>query len=131
MTAYVKDNNQDAFKQELTKIEKKMGLDKKIHGHIQMQLSKILIGNICDAIFYAVDKEDDPKLEAYIPFRAFSRYLMSQGFGGVAYRSTRMAKMNLQGKSLTLFDLHDAKYVEGKMEVYEYHHNGCKFITKY
>lgn len=45
-----------------------------------------------------MDKEDDPKLEAYFPFRAFSRYLMAKGFGGVAYRSTRMALIGLQGK---------------------------------
>ena len=38
-----------------------------------------------------MDKEDDSKLEAYFPVRAFSRYLMAKGFGGVAYRSTRMA----------------------------------------
>lgn len=131
MTAYVKNNNEDAFKQELAKIEKKMGLDKKIQNYVQMQLSKILIGNICDAIFYAVDKKDDPDLEAYIPFRAFSRYLMSQGFGGVAYRSTRMAKINLQGKCLTLFEKNDAKYIDGEMEVYEYHRDSCRFITKY
>ena len=90
-----------------------------------------MIGNICDSIFYAVDKEDDPKLEAYIPFRAFSRYLMAKGFGGVAYRSTRMALIGLQGKWVTLFNVEDATYIDGEMEVYEYQQDGCKFITKY
>jgi hypothetical protein len=78
-----------------------------------------------------VDKEDDPKLEAYIPFRVFSRYLMARGFGGVAYRSTRMALIGLQGKCVTLFNVEDATYIEGEMEVYEYQQDGCRFVKKY
>lgn len=126
-----KDGDKVAFKNELDRIQKKLGLDKEISKKVQLQLSKILIGNICDSIFYAVDKEDDPALEAYIPFRAFSRYLIAHGFGGVAYRSTRMALTGLQGKCLTLFNVEDATYVEGEMEVYEYYKDSCKFIKKY
>ncbi len=131
MLEYAKAGNEKAFAEELDKIQRKMGLELKMHHDIQLQLSKILIGNICDAIFYAVDREDDPGLEAYIPFRAFSRYLIAKGFGGVAYRSTRMGKIGLQGKCLTLFDKNDATFIEGEMEVYEYHKDGCKFIRKY
>lgn len=128
---YAKDKNEEAFRKELNKLQKKLGLDIKMHYDVQLQLSLILMGNICDAIFYAVDREDDPKLEAYIPFRAFSRYLIAKGFGGVAYKSTRMAKIGLQGKCLTLFDKSDAIYVNGEMEVYEYHKEKCDFIKKY
>lgn len=131
MLEYAKAGNEKAFAEELDKIQRKMGLELKMHHDIQLQLSKILIGNICDAIFYAVDREDDPGLEEYIPFRAFSRYLIAKGFGGVAYRSTRMGKIGLQGKCLTLFDKNDATFIEGEMEVYEYHKDGCKFIRKY
>lgn len=131
MKSYAKNGNKVAFKNELDRIQKKLGLDKEISKKVQLQLSKILIGNICDSIFYAVDKEEDPALEAYIPFRAFSRYLIAHGFGGVAYRSTRMALTGLQGKCLTLFNVEDATYVEGEMEVYEYYKDGCKFIKKY
>lgn len=131
MLEYAKAGNEKAFAEELDKIQRKMGLELKMHHDIQLQLSKILIGNICDAIFYAVDREDDRGLEAYIPFRAFSRYLIAKGFGGVAYRSTRMGKIGLQGKCLTLFDKNDATFIEGEMEVYEYHKDGCKFIRKY
>ncbi len=131
MFEYVKGGNEKAFAEELNKIQRKMGIELKMHHDVQLQLSKILIGNICDAIFYAVDREDDPELEAYIPFRAFSRYLIANGFGGVAYRSTRMGKIGLQGKCLTLFDKNDAIFIEGEMEVYEYHKDGCKFIKKY
>ena len=131
VVSHVKNKDEESFRAELERVQKKLGLDRKIQRKVQLQLSKILIGNICDSIFYAVDKEDDPKLEAYIPFRAFSRYLMAKGFGGVAYRSTRMALIGLQGKCITLFNVEDATYVEGEMEVYEYQQDGCKFIKKY
>lgn len=131
MKLYAQNGDKDAFKNELGRIQKKLGLDREINKKVQLQLSKILIGNICDSIFYAVDKEDDPALEAYIPFRAFSRYLIAHGFGGVAYRSTRMALIGLQGKCLTLFNVEDATYVDGEMEVYEYHKEHCTFISKY
>lgn len=49
----------------------------------------------------------------------------------LAYKSTRMAKIGLQGKCLTLFDKSDAIYVNGEMEVYEYHKEKCDFIKKY
>lgn len=77
MKEYAQTGNEEAFKKELERIQSKLGLNQKMHDLVQMQLSKVLIGNICDAIFYAVDREDDPELEAYIPFRAFSRYLLS------------------------------------------------------
>ena len=131
MKEYAQIGDKGAFKKELDRLQSKLGLDSKLHNLVQMQLSKVLIGNICDAIFYAIDKEDDPELEAYIPFRAFSRYLLSHGFSGVAYRSTRMEKAGLQGKCLTLFDPKDAIFVNGEMEVYEYHQDECKFIKKY
>lgn len=82
-----------------------------MNSQIQLQISKILAGNICDSIFYAVDKEDDLALEAYIPFRVFSKYLINKGFGGVTYRSTRMGLAGLQGKCLTLFNPEDVIYV--------------------
>lgn len=128
---HAKHKDEESFRAELERIQKKLGLDREIHRQVQLRLSKILIGNICDSIFYAVNKEDDPKLEAYIPFRAFSRYLMAKGFGGVVYRSTRMTLIGLQGKCVTLFNVEDATYIDGEMEVYEYQQNGCKFITKY
>lgn len=131
LEGYAKAKDEEAFMIELEKIQKKLGIDVKMHRDVQWQLSVILIGNICDAIFYAVDKEDDPDLEAYIPFRAFSRYLIANGFGGVAYRSTRMQKIGLHGKCLTLFDKEDATFIDGEMEVYRYHQDKCEFIKKY
>lgn len=131
MKGYANEGNVDAFYSELDRIQNKLGMDERTHTQVQLQLSKILIGNICDAIFYSVDKEDDPALEAYISFRAFSRYLINKGFSGVAYRSTRMSKIGLKGKCLTLFNVGDATYIDGEMEVYEYHKSGCDLIKKY
>ena len=57
-----------------------------------------------------MDKEDDPKLEAYFPVRAFSRYLMAKGFGGVAYRSTRMALM-VYKENVLLFSMWKMQHI--------------------
>lgn len=54
MKLYAQNGEKDAFKNELGRIQKKLGLD-----------------------------------------RAFSRYLIAHDFGGVAYRSTRMALIGL------------------------------------
>ena len=62
MKAYAQNGNKEAFNKELDRLQKQAGLDREIHDKVQLQLSKILIGNICDSIFYAVDKEDDPCL---------------------------------------------------------------------
>lgn len=42
-----------------------------------------------------------------------------------------MEKVGLQGKCLTLFNPEDATFVNGEMEVYEYHCDECKLIKKY
>lgn len=127
----VQEKDRKAFNDEMEVLQKKLGIGEAAHKFIQLQLSKVLIGNICEAIFYAVDKDDDPNLEAYIPFRAFSRYLINKGFRGVAYKSTRMEKAGLRGKCLVLFEPEDATYVRGEMEVYEYHKEECRLIKKY
>ena len=68
---------------------KQIGISEELEHKVKNMLFLTILGNICDSIFYAVDKETDPDLEAYIPFRKFSKYLMKIGFGGVAFRSTR------------------------------------------
>ena len=42
-----------------------------------------------------------------------------------------MALIGLQGKCITLFNPEDAIYIDGEMEVYEYHKDGCNLITRY
>jgi hypothetical protein len=36
-----------------------------------------------------------------------------------------------QGKCVTLFNVEDATYIEGEMEVYEYQQDGGRFVKKY
>lgn len=42
-----------------------------------------------------------------------------------------MALIGLQGKCITLFNPEDAIYIDGEMEVYEYHKDDCNLITRY
>ena len=47
MKAYAQNGNKEAFNKELDRLQKQAGLDREIHDKVQLQLSKILIGNIC------------------------------------------------------------------------------------
>lgn len=49
---YAKNDDMEEAKKELSRIEKKLGIDSKMNSKIQLQISKILIGNICDSIFF-------------------------------------------------------------------------------
>lgn len=128
---YAKSGRKDLFERELKIFQKRLGLDAELQEFVQKQISFMMLGNICDAIFYAVDKVEDPSLEAYIPFRKFSKYLISIGIDGVAYRSTRMQKLGLKGKCLTLFNKNDATYISGTMEVYIKNNDEYKLLKKY
>lgn len=78
------------------------------------------LGTIDTSIFKLVDKVNDPKLKAYIPFRVFSQYLIEKGYDGIIYRSTRMNKVNLKGKNLVLFNKDHVTYMDGTMKKYKY-----------
>ena len=123
--------DQPAFFNEIQKIHKKLSHDKQIKDYVMQRTPLLILGNICDAIFYAVDKISDPTLEAYISFRKFSKYLMSKGIDGVAYRSTRMDMLGLNGYCLTLFDPKDARPVMGSMEAYKYDSGTYELLKKY
>ena len=56
MVSYAKHKDEESFRAELERIQKKLGLDREIHRQVQLQLSKILIGNICDSIFMLLIK---------------------------------------------------------------------------
>lgn len=104
----------------IKKIIKKEGIDQKIGELVYSRTSAILLGIIDESIFEAVDKIDDPELKAYLPFRAFSQYLIGKGYDGIIYRSTKMNKIGLRGKNLVLFDKNHAVYQEGTMKKYKY-----------
>lgn len=107
-------------KADFNRVLYKYGFNEISQTYVLQRFSYLVLDNICEAVFYAVDKKDDPELEAYIPFRKFSKYLISKGYGGVAYKSTRMELVGLEGYCLTLFEPNDAEPVRGTMQVYEY-----------
>ena len=77
-----------------------------------------------------MDESEDPKLEAYIPFRLFATYLMSKGYDGIIYRSTRMDLLGQEGKNVVLFNKNDATCWENSMEVFHYGDDGyTKIVT--
>jgi hypothetical protein len=104
----------------LKQLIKDTGLDKKNEEIVYSRTSTILLGLIDESIFEVVDKTDDPELKAYLPFRAFSRFLIEKGYNGIIYRSTRMNKIGLSGKNLVLFDKIHATYNKGTMKKYKY-----------
>lgn len=106
---------------EYIKLKTKSKVDKK---YAERYVSTLLISDIVDAIFKPVDESEDPKLEAYIPFRLFATYLISKGYDGIIYRSTRMDLIGEGGKNVVLFNKNDATYWEDSMEVYHYGEDG-------
>lgn len=132
LSQYAKSGREDLFKRELKKVMDGAGINDQIKRLVENYLFVTLLGNICDSVFYAVDKEEDPGLEAYIPFRKFSKYLIHLGYAGVAFRSTRMEKIGLRGTNLVLFNPHDAEPIEGTMKVYRYHKTDeCDLLKEY
>lgn len=94
-----------------------------IRGETEKYLGKFLMKNIDEAVFLAVDKKDDPELNAYIPFHLLSKFLIEKGYAGILYRSTRMNLIGLKGKNLVLFDKNDANFIKGTLKVYHYGEN--------
>lgn len=68
------------------------------------------------------------ELKAYIPFHYLADYLISKGYSGILYKSTRMNKIGLRGKNLVLFNKEDVTYIPGSMNVYFY--DGRKWYGK-
>ena len=97
-----------------------IGLNEKVEQIVYSRTSTILLGLIDESIFKVVDKDDDPELKAYLPFRTFSLWLIDKGYDGIIYRSTRMNKVGLRGKNIVLFNKKHATYKEGTMRKYTY-----------
>lgn len=131
MKRYAVEKNEKAARAEFDRIRKMIGQDEKIKDYVLQRIPYLILGNICEAIFYAVDKATNPSLDAYIPFRKFSKYLISKGYNGVAYKSTRMELIGLEGFCLTVFNPADIKPINGTMEVYEYDGVNYTLIKRY
>lgn len=91
-----------------------------ISKETEIYLGNLIMKSIDEAVFLPVDIEEDPELKAYIPFHYLADYLISKGYSGILYRSTRMNKIGLKGKNLVLFNKEDVTYVPDSMNVYYY-----------
>lgn len=71
-------------------------------------VGKLLLKEICDAIFVPLDeKEDndkDEKDKCYKSFHILAEYLEKRGYQGISYPSTRMKLIGKKGRNLVLFD---------------------------
>lgn len=126
-----KQNKTDLLKKEIQQKRESLISEAMIQKRIYSTMIPAILSSICENVFVAVDKTDDPELEAYRPFRVFSRYLIERGYGGVAYRSTRMEMKGLEGYCLTVFEPSDMDCVPGSMEIYEHDADEYTLVRKW
>jgi len=101
-----------------------------IRKETEIYLANLIMKSIDEAVFLPVDTEEDPELKAYVPFHYLANYLISKGYSGILYRSTRMNKIGLKGKNLVLFNKEDVTYVPDSMNVYYYDGRKYKKVLK-
>lgn len=101
-----------------------------IRKETEIYLANLIMKSIDEAVFLPVDIEEDPELKAYVPFHYLANYLISKGYSGILYRSTRMNKIGLKGKNLVLFNKEDVTYVPDSMNVYYYDGRRYKKVFK-
>lgn len=119
------------FDKDIKKYRRKTGLENIQRYEIEETLIRLALNNICNAIFCSVDKEEDPQLELYVPFRKFSKYLIAKGFDGIAYKSTRMELKGLEGTCLIIFNTDYATYKIGTAELYHIENDKYTLIKRY
>ena len=91
-----------------------------IKKETEVFLGNLIMKGIDEAVFLPVENEEDPELKAYIPFHYLADYLISKGYSGILYRSTRMNKRGFKGKNLVLFNKEDVTFIPDSMNVYYY-----------
>lgn len=73
---------------------------------------KLLLKEICDAIFVPLDSDEDNdanlKDQCYKAFHVLAEYFESKGIAGIVFPSTRMRLLNQTGSNLVLFSADDA-----------------------
>lgn len=73
---------------------------------------KLLLKEICDAIFVPLDNDEDNdadlKDQCYKAFHVLAEYFESKGIAGIVFPSTRMRLLNQTGSNLVLFSADDA-----------------------
>lgn len=82
---------------------------------IEEAVAKQYLKMICNTIYKKVDETDDAgKEKAYKSFHILSMYLESKGVTGIIYPCTRTNKV--VGKNLVLFNVSDAKPIDGSIK---------------
>lgn len=82
-------------------------------------IAKMYLKGICDCIYTKVDDEDEAEKErTYKSFHILAEYLDSKGITGIIYPCTRLPGM--PGKNAVLFNVADAKPVDGTVTQYHY-----------
>lgn len=76
-------------------------------------VGKLLLKEICDAIFVPLDENEDndnnEKDKCYKAFHVLAEYFENRGYVGICYPSTRMKLIKKQGSNLVLFHAHSAE----------------------
>lgn len=84
---------------------------------LMVSIAKQYLKGICDCIYTKVDEKDETgKERAYKSFHLLANYLESKGVTGIQYPCTRLPGMI--GKNIVLFNIHDAKPVNGSVRQY-------------
>ncbi len=85
----------------------------KIKKEASILCGKILLKELCEAIFIPLDKTEDADIilkdKCYKSFHILAEYLESRNIGGIYYPSTRMKLIGLNGSNLVLFNVDNAK----------------------
>ena len=121
---------EEVIKKIIEKEFKKKQVRSIIGKETEIYLANLIMKSIDEAVFLPVDIKEDPELKAYVPFHYLANYLISKGYSGILYRSTRMNKIGLKGKNLVLFNKEDVTYVHDSMNVYYYDGRKYKKVFK-
>lgn len=85
-------------------------------------IGKLLLKEICDAIFVPLDENEDndkdEKDKCYKSFHILAEYLENRGYQGISYPSTRMKLIGKKGRNLVLFNADSAEAVEGTFNTF-------------
>lgn len=79
-------------------------------------VGKLLLKEICDAIFAPLDEnednDNDEKDKCYKAYHILAEYFENRGYGGICYPSTRMKLIKKQGSNLVLFNADSATPIQ-------------------
>ena len=85
-------------------------------------MGRLLLKEICDAIFVPLDETEDNDLrekdKCYKAFHILAEFFENKGFAGICYPSTRMKLVGKTGKNLVLFNADSAEAKESTFKTF-------------